>query len=108
MPRYIVNTPLRSGGAEPIAAGETVEMSAAEAKPLVACGALSPDTRKAAPPPPPPASLPDEAALKALTPVKLMAQGKAEGLELDKAADKDKLVEAILTARKPVTDGGAA
>lgn len=111
MPHFTTLMPMRRDS-ERVPSGETIEMSAAEAKPLVGSGALAPSSRPAPPPPPlppppppppPPAAkpLPDEAALKAMTPTKLVAQGKVEGLELDKAAPIDGLVAAILTARKP-------
>ena len=112
MPRFTVVTPLRNGDPDPIPAGETVELSVAEAKPLVACGALvASNHRPSAPPPPPPppppaaTELPDEAALKELTKAQIVAQAKLEALELDEAAKKDALILALLTARKPAGEG---
>jgi len=45
MPYYEVVTPLDNGGDEPVAPGETVELSKEEGDALVAIGALKPGSR---------------------------------------------------------------
>lgn len=122
MARYLVNTPLRKEG-KTVPAGGHVTMESDDARALVRCGALSPAGEEVAPapapppapppppppppsspPPPPSAELPDEAALGAMTKAKIVAQAKAEELELDEAAKKEDLIKALLTARKPAKE----
>lgn len=108
MPRFTLLLPMRRDGKR-LPNGETVELTADEARPLVASGAVAPSDHRpeAAPPPPPvPAAveLPDAAALKRLSKVKIVEQAKAEGLELDANAKQADLITALITARKPPAD----